>query len=192
MSSLAFSASPIDFEKNEKLSEKINNKAQNKLSMEFLKKMTTGGQQPESEEETRTSSSNIQSIHNNLEQNLKSENEKTLGDFYSSEMETDIKQQMDKVKSTQDLYHNEKVSTDYLISNNLNMSKVSGDPRNQIIGNETRDELLDKLNYIINLFEDEREIKTNKKNEEIVLYCFLGIFVIYVLDSFVSIGKYKR
>jgi hypothetical protein len=192
MSSLAFSASPIDFEKNEKLSEKINNKAQNKLSMEFLKKMTTGGQQPESEEEVRTSSSNIQSIHNNLEQNLKSENEKTLGDFYSNEMETDIKQQMDKVKSSQDLYHNEKVSTDYLISNNLNMSKVSGDPRNQIIGNETRDELLDKLNYIINLFEDEREIKTNKKNEEIVLYCFLGIFVIYVLDSFVSIGKYKR
>jgi len=192
MSSLAFYASPIDFEKNEKLSEKINNKAQNKLSMEFLKKMTTGGQQPESEEETRTSSSNIQSIHNNLEKNLKSDNEKTLGDFYSSEMETDIKQQMDKVKSTQDLYHNEKVSTDYLISNNLNMSKVSGDPRNQIIGNETRDELLEKLNYIINLFEDEREIKTNKKNEEIVLYCFLGIFVIYVLDSFVSIGKYKR
>lgn len=192
MSSLAFSASPIDFEKNEKLSEKINNKAQNKLSMEFLKKMTTGGQQPESEEETRASSTNIQSIHNNLEQNLKSENEKTLGDFYSNEMETDIKQQMDKVKSSQDLYHNEKVSTDYLISNNLNMSKVSGDPRNQIIGNETRDELLDKLNYIINLFEDEREIKTNKKNEEIVLYCFLGIFVIYVLDSFVSIGKYKR
>ena len=192
MSSLAFSASPIDFEKNEKLSEKINNTAQTKRSMEFLKKMTTGGQQPESEEEAGTSSSNIQSIHNNLEQNMKSENEKTLGDFYSSEMETDVKQQMDKVKSSQDLYHNEKVSTDYLISNNLNMSKVSGDPRNQIIGNETRDELLDKLNYIINLFEDEREIKTNKKNEEIVLYCFLGIFVIYVLDSFVSIGKYKR
>jgi len=96
------------------------------------------------------------------------------------------------VKSSQDLYHNERVSTDYLISNNLNMSKVSGDPRNKIIGNETRDELLDKLNYIINLFEDEKEIKTNKKNDEIVLYCFLGIFVIYTLDSFVSIGKYKR
>lgn len=192
MSSLAFSASPIDFEKNEKLSEKINSKAQNKLSMEFLKKMTTGAQQPESEEGTNSSPSNIQGIHNNLEQNLKIENEKALGDFYSSEMEIDTKQQMDKVKSSQDLYHNEKVSTDYLISNNLNMGKVSGDPRNQIIGNETRDELLDKLNYIINLFEDEREIKTNKKNEEIVLYCFLGIFVIYVLDSFVSIGKYKR
>ena len=190
MSSLAFSASPIDFEKNEKLSEKINNKAQNKLSMEFLKKMASG--QSKNEGDLGSASSNIQNIHNNLEQNLKDENEKALGDFYASEMDVDIKPQMDKVKSSQDLYHNENVSTDYLISNNLNMSKVSGDPRNHIIGNETRDELLDKLNYIINLFEDEREIKTNKKNEEVVLYCFLGVFVIYVLDSFVSIGKYKR
>ena len=41
MSSLAFSASPIDFEKNEKLSNKINTGAQKKLSTEFLKKMTS-------------------------------------------------------------------------------------------------------------------------------------------------------
>ena len=115
-----------------------------------------------------------------------------LDDFYANEMAEDVKHQMDSVKSSQDLYHNENVSKDYLISNNLNLNKVSGDPRNKIIGNDSRDELLEKLNYIINLFEDEREIKTNKKNEEIVLYCFLGIFVIYVLDSFVSIGKYKR
>ena len=190
MSSLAFSASPIDFEKNEKISSKMQSREHNKLSMDFLKKMASG--QRENRAETSKSSSDIQNIHNNLEESLKGENEKTLGDFYAREMENDVKHQMDNVKSTQDLYHNEKVSTDYLISNNLNMSKISGDPRNQIIGNETRDELLDKLNYIINLFEDEREIKTNKKNEEIVLYCFLGIFVIYVLDSFVSIGKYKR
>ena len=160
--------------------------------MEFLKKMASGESGENETNEPANSSSDIQSIHNNLEKDLKSENEQTLGDFYASEMGESIKHQMDKVKSSQDLYHNENVSTDYLISNNLNMSKVSGDPRNQIIGNETRDELLEKLNYIINLFEDEKEIKTNKKNEEIVLYCFLGIFVIYVLDSFVSIGKYKR
>lgn len=189
MSSLAFSASPIDFQKNEKIADKINSKAQNKLNMEFLKKMVSSEKDSiESSAET----SDVQSIHNNLEKDIKSENEKTLGDFYASEMEDNIKHQMDKVKSSQDLYHNEKVSTDYLISNNLNMSNVSGNANNKIVGYETRDELLDKLNHIINLFEDEREIKTNKKNEEIVLYCFLGIFVIYVLDSFVSIGKYKR
>ena len=190
MSNLAFSASPIDFQKNEKVADKINSNKQNKLSMEFLKKVTNneGG----SGQIMSDSSVDVENIHNNLEKNMKNENEKVLGDFYAAEMAGDVKHQMDKVESSQDLYHNEKVSSDYLISNNLNLSKVSGDPRNQIIGNETRDELLEKLNYIINLFEDEREIKTNKKNEEVVLYCFLGIFVIYVLDSFVSIGKYKR
>ena len=190
MSSLAFSASPIDFQKDEKIAHKINSKANNKLNMELLKKMASGDK--EIVDESNASTSDVQSIHNNLEKDIKSENEETLGDFYESEMTEDIKKQMNNVKSTQDLYHNEKVFSDYLISNNLNLNKVSGDPRNQIIGNETRDELLLKLNYIINLFEDEREIKTNKKNEEVVLYCFLGIFVIYVLDSFVSIGKYKR
>jgi len=42
------------------------------------------------------------------------------------------------------------------------------------------------------MFEEQKEIRTNQKNEEVILYCFLGIFVIYVLDSFVYIGKYKR
>ena len=188
MSNLAFSASPIDFQKNEKIADKINSKANNKLNIEFLKKMASG----DKENNNKNLTDDVENIHNNLEKDIKSENEKTLGDFYESEMIEDTKRQMDNIKSTQDLYHNEKVVSDYLISNNLNLNRVSGDPRNQIIGNETRDELLLKLNYIINLFEDEREIKTNKKNEEIVLYCFLGIFVIYVLDSFVSIGKYKR
>lgn len=190
MSSLAFSASPIDFQKNEKIANKINNNVQNKLSMDFLKKMTTG--EKDASDRSQTSSKDIENIHNNLVNNLKEENEKILGDYYANEMGEEIKKQMSEVKSTQDLYHNENVLSDYLISNNLNLNKVSGDPRKQFVGNESRDELLEKLNYIINLFEDEREIKTNKKNEEIVLYCFLGIFIIYVLDSFVSIGKYKR
>jgi hypothetical protein len=53
-------------------------------------------------------------------------------------------------------------------------------------------EMLSKLNNIIELFEDQKEIKTGQKNEEIILYCFLGVFVIYIMDSFVSIGKYSR
>ena len=34
-------------------------------------------------------------------------------------------------------------------------------------------EMLSKLNNIIELFEDQKEIKTGQKNEEIILYCFL-------------------
>lgn len=52
--------------------------------------------------------------------------------------------------------------------------------------------LLNKVNHILELLEQQKEIKTNQKNEEIVLYCFLGLFIIYILDSFVSIGKYSR
>ena len=52
--------------------------------------------------------------------------------------------------------------------------------------------LLVKMNHILELLEEQKEIKTNQKNEEIILYCFLGLFIIYIIDSFVSIGKYSR
>ena len=88
----------------------------------------------------------------------------------------------------QDLYQNENIKTDYLISNNLNMNKYQSSSSSP----HTQDELLTKLNYIIDMFEEQKDTKTNKKNEEVILYCFLGIFIIYVLDSFVTMGKYKR
>lgn len=189
MTSLAFSASPIDFQKNEQLEHKISQKKNSKLSTEFLKRMTNNREEGQP---MQPSSNDVENIHNNLHENIKHDNETVLGNFYANELKEDIKEQMNKVESTQDLYHNKNVLTDYLISNNLDINKITGTSNKKIMGNETRDELLEKLNHIILLFEDEREIKTNKKNEEIILYCFLGIFVIYVLDSFVSMGKYKR
>lgn len=53
-------------------------------------------------------------------------------------------------------------------------------------------DMLMKLDYILELLDTQKEIKTEQKNEEIVLYCFLGIFIIYILDNFVMIGKYSR
>ena len=129
----------------------------------------------------------ITEIHNEM----KEENENTLADFYSKEMEQDLKKKINESKSKQDLYFGENIIKDYLISDNNNkMNEVPQGPIN--FKRQNQDELLNKLNYIINMFEEQREIKTNQKNEEVVLYCFLGIFVIYVLDSFVYIGKYKR
>jgi len=49
-----------------------------------------------------------------------------------------------------------------------------------------------KLNYMIHLLEDQKDEKTEGKTEEIVLYCFLGVFIIFVLDSFAKVGKYVR
>ena len=58
-----------------------------------------------------------------------------------------------------------------------------------IDGNE---ELLKKLDNILHLLEEQQEEQTNLITEELILYVFLGIFVIYVLDSFVRVGKYVR
>ena len=55
-----------------------------------------------------------------------------------------------------------------------------------------KDELLTKLNQIIYLLEEQQDEKTNNVTEELVLYLFLGVFVIFVVDSFARAGKYTR
>jgi hypothetical protein len=53
-------------------------------------------------------------------------------------------------------------------------------------------ELLKKLNNILYLLEEHHEEKKGYITEELILYIFLGVFIIYVLDSFIRIGKYVR
>ena len=49
-----------------------------------------------------------------------------------------------------------------------------------------------KLNNILEILENQKEIRTEQKTEEIILFFFIGIFIIYIIDSFASIGKYSR
>ena len=58
--------------------------------------------------------------------------------------------------------------------------------------NNSNFELVKKLDNILYLLEEQQEEKSNLVTEELILYVFLGIFVIYVLDSFVKVGKYTR
>ena len=64
-----------------------------------------------------------------------------------------------------------------------NSSQLTGSNRN---------ELMEKLNYMIHLLEEQQEDKTANVSEELILYLFLGIFVIFVVDSFARAGKYTR
>jgi hypothetical protein len=61
-----------------------------------------------------------------------------------------------------------------------------------INNNNNQDILLQKLNYMITLLEDQQDERTNNVTEEVVLYSFLGIFIIFIADSFVKTGKYVR
>ena len=63
---------------------------------------------------------------------------------------------------------------------------------NNVHDNSSQDILLQKINYMISLLEDQQDEKTSNVTEEVVLYSFLGIFIIFVVDSFARIGKYVR
>jgi hypothetical protein len=115
------------------------------------------------------SPTNIVDIH----KNLKDESDAELSNFYKSE-----------IKPTNEIKVPSQYKTnDYMILNSTN----SFEPKRH-----NNQELLDKMNKILEMFEDQKEIKTGQKNEEIVLYCFLGVFIIYIMDSFVNIGRYSR
>jgi len=53
-------------------------------------------------------------------------------------------------------------------------------------------ELLERINYMIFLLEEQRDERTGQVTEELILYVFLGVFTIFVLDTFVKTGKYSR
>ena len=56
----------------------------------------------------------------------------------------------------------------------------------------TKDQLLEKLNYMIHLLEEQKDEKTGHVMEEVILYSFLGVFIIFIVDSFSRGGKYTR
>ena len=49
-----------------------------------------------------------------------------------------------------------------------------------------------KLDNILNLLEEQKSERTHHVTEELILYVFLGFFIIYIIDSFARVGKYVR
>jgi hypothetical protein len=45
---------------------------------------------------------------------------------------------------------------------------------------------------MILLLEEQRDFKQNSVTEELILYLFLGIFIIFIIDSFARASKYVR
>ena len=61
------------------------------------------------------------------------------------------------------------------------------------INDITDNKVVDKLNYLIHLMEEQKDEKTQNVTEELILYSFLGVFVIFVVDSFnKGGGRYTR
>lgn len=164
--SLALFASPID-SKDEYLESKIN-KEKTKLSLQDLQTQLKpssahGAYNAMNGKESEYSMNDIYKVHSNV----KEDGDKELSNFYESE-KMDYKP---TIKTTQ-----------YMLI----------EDQDKVPARKVDSDLVQKIDKLMEMMEEQSEIRTNKKNEEIVLYCFLGIFTIYVLDSFATIGKYSR
>jgi hypothetical protein len=116
--------------------------------------------------------SELQKLNSNVENNIPNTS------FLNSNINSKFSNFNDSYKS----------NLEYL--NNINQTQGY----NNNTGNVTYDnnQLLSKLDYIIHLLEEQHNEKTNHITEELILYLFLGIFIIFVLDSFAKASKYIR
>lgn len=56
----------------------------------------------------------------------------------------------------------------------------------------SNNDILNKLNYVIHMIEEQQNKKSDNVVEELILYSFLGMFIIFLVDSFVRVGRYTR
>lgn len=101
-----------------------------------------------------------------------------------------------QLQELQSAYMNESQVKEYynklMPGYNYNSSNSNSNGNKQYLGNDSNQVLMDKLNYMINLLEEQQDIRTNNVTEEVVLYSFLGVFMIFIVDSFARVGKYVR
>lgn len=75
-----------------------------------------------------------------------------------------------------------------LLSNLENSINNTNSINNANINTNTSD-INERLNYIITMLEEQRNTRTGSVTEELILYTFLGVFTIYIVDSFTRFGK---
>jgi len=126
-----------------------------------------------------------------VETTIESPTNNTLGDFKPLPPVEPVQ----IVKPTE--YHrqtpnSENVSLENRVKNYNESYYASVPYKANIHQNEKNKELLHKLNYIITLLEEQKDEKTNNVIEEVILYTFLGIFIIFIIDSFARASKYVR
>jgi hypothetical protein len=102
---------------------------------------------------------------------------------------SDVEMQKKFIPNYENMYKDQKTMN----PNNIQYySNPSQSGFQQYMNSGSNDLLMEKLNYVIHLLEEQQDERTNNVTEEVILYCFLGIFIIFIVDSFSRVGKYTR
>ena len=147
--------------------------------------------------------SNLNDIMSNIHNNEDDNEEDDANNFINAKNSILNKEEFDKQINQNNLGNSYNDSNNMNTANENNMSLFSdynnsynhnNINNNNLVNQEiiSNKELLEKLNYMIYLLEEKHNEKTNYIIEELILYIFLGIFIIFVLDSFARAGKYLR
>ena len=124
--------------------------------------------------------------NNQNSENINKENinKETFNNIYDSNQDNHY-------KSNYGNYDNNYTIDNSEFNKHINYSQETQQDNNNTHINNNK-ELLTKINYIIHLLEEQRSEKTNYITEELILYLFLGVFIIFVLDTFFKSSKYTR
>lgn len=142
----------------------------------------------------------VENFLNSME-GLENSDESNLADF-NPPPQPELTQQNQKDEAVEE-NENEDNMVQQESYNNLTNSAVTNEYYKQFIPYFTqannspnlhgsKDLLLEKLNYMIHMLEEQKDVKNGNTTEELILYLFLGVFVIFVVDSFARAGKYTR
>jgi hypothetical protein len=132
-----------------------------------------------------SSSANKLNRHNNIE-SFTSDN---ISPQYDANMDLNNIKTVYEDEQLKERYYNNTHSQIYNTNNTNNTNSAVNNNKYVQVNNE---QLLQKMNYMIQLLENNTSEKTNNVTEEIILYSFLGIFMIFIVDSFSKTGKYVR
>lgn len=67
-----------------------------------------------------------------------------------------------------------------------------GNYKEKTTKDSSSERIIEKLNRMLHILEEQQFEPTKHITEEFILYTFLGVFVIYIVDSFTRAGKYIR
>jgi hypothetical protein len=71
-------------------------------------------------------------------------------------------------------------------------NQMKSDGEKPSSSSSSSDRIMEKLNRMLHILEEQQFEPTKHITEEFILYTFLGVFVIYIVDSFTRAGKYIR
>ena len=143
----------------------------------------------------------VETFLNSME-GLENSDDSNLADF-NPPPQPELTQQNQKEEENENENENEDNIVQPEAYNNLTNNAVTDEYYKQFIPYFTqannspnlhgsKDVLLEKLNYMIHMLEEQKDVKNGNTTEELILYLFLGVFVIFVVDSFARAGKYTR